>query len=320
MDSAPWVSFCISTFKRPVILRKQLKLLLSQTFEHFEIVVSDNDPEASARIVAEEMNDSRLRYFHNTENLGMIKSFNKSIERARTEFIVMVTDDDPVEQNFLETMYKIHTTYPGFSLYGGFLRKDKKQGELEIISSENFCIELLDPDKTINLLWSSTVIKRLDALSSGLIPDYGSPHLADHAFLAVVGSQNGAIILNKMFSTLSSHDSNFSKFNFQYYVKGCSGFYKFMNEFACSMKNENEIHKVILKHLGCWFITNFFSLKKYFSITKKEPLTIDSINKCAREILELSFMKRFRFRFFLKNFIFLVKKHTGLLGYQNNGF
>jgi glycosyltransferase involved in cell wall biosynthesis len=213
MDKA-WASFCISTYKRPEILKQQLQLLLTQTFPHFNIVISDNDPEASARIVCESLNDNRIKYFHNGDNLGMIKSFNKSIERAVTDYIVMVTDDDPIEPEFLSYFHNIYKQHPQYSIYCGFGRKKKNPLEAEYIHKENFIQEIIDPDKTYELLWSSSVIKRSDALAIGCIPDYGSPHLADHAFLALVGNANGGIIVNKMFSSLTSHNTNFSKSHF----------------------------------------------------------------------------------------------------------
>ena len=79
----PWVSFCMSTYKRPGLLKTQLSSILQQTFSNFEVVISDNDPDCSARDTVSSFQDIRLQYFSNIENLGMIKSFNKSIERAR---------------------------------------------------------------------------------------------------------------------------------------------------------------------------------------------------------------------------------------------
>ena len=104
----PWVSFCMSTYKRPELLKTQLSTILKQTFTDFEIVVSDNDPDCSARNTVSGFQDIRLQYFSNVENLGMIKSFNKSIERSSADFIVMVTDDDPVDIDFLQTFYNLY--------------------------------------------------------------------------------------------------------------------------------------------------------------------------------------------------------------------
>lgn len=207
----PWVSFCISTYKRPEILYTQLLLISKQTFTCFEVIVSDNDPEASAGTIVESINDPRFRYFHNEDNLGMIKSFNKSIERSSADFIVMVTDDDPVDIDFLQTFYNLYEAFPDYSIYCGFNRSGKKAGAVEFINKDDFIIEILDPSRTSNFLWSSSVIRKADVVRIGLIPDYGSPHLCDHAFIAMAGSVNGGVIINKMFSSLSKHDSNFNK-------------------------------------------------------------------------------------------------------------
>jgi glycosyltransferase involved in cell wall biosynthesis len=312
MKQPAWVSFCISTYKRQELLHKQLLLLSKQSFRDFEVVVSDNDPNASAQEIVESIGDIRFRYFHNYENIGMIRSFNKSIERANTEFIVMVTDDDPVDPDFLEVFYNLYKQYPSFSVYCGFQRTGKKLSEAEFISKDNFLAEVLDPGKTSNLLWSSSIMRKEDVIKAGMIPDFGSPHLADHAFIARVGSVNGGLIINKMFSTLTSHESNFSKFNFDYYVKGCLGFYRSLASFYEDHNRYPRNKKVILKHLRTWFIANIFTLKKYYALKKQDKVMIEKVNECASEILSFYFMKQYKFRYNIKNLIFKFKKALGL--------
>ncbi|HEY0433082.1 MAG TPA: glycosyltransferase, partial [Chitinophagaceae bacterium] len=89
-STQPWASFCMSTYKRPQFLRKQLDSLLRQTFPGFQIIISDNDPEASGQGVVDAFNDARIIYQCNGENLGMVKSFNRSLQRAQSEFVVMI--------------------------------------------------------------------------------------------------------------------------------------------------------------------------------------------------------------------------------------
>ena len=91
MENRPKVSFCFTTFMRYEILRKTLESVSNQTFSDFEVIVSDNDPKQSGRAIVESF-DKRFKYFPNVENLGMIKSFNKSLERSSGEFIVMIAD------------------------------------------------------------------------------------------------------------------------------------------------------------------------------------------------------------------------------------
>jgi glycosyltransferase involved in cell wall biosynthesis len=309
----PWISFCISTYKRPEILHKQLLLLLQQTYEDFEIVISDNDPDGSAEKVIEIIADPRLRYFKNRENIGIIKSFNNSIKMAVGEFIVPVTDDDPIDANFLEFFRHLYHQHPGFSIYCGFKRTGKEEGEIEFISRDSFLPEVLDPMKTPNLLWSSTLMRRMDVIKTGSIPDFGSPHLADHAFIVQVGSVNGGVIVNRMFSSLTSHDSNFSKLNFEFYVTGCEGFYHHLVDFFSDHPKLKHFKRAILNHLARWFIAVTFNLKKYYTITKYNPVLVTKVNDFASEILNLPFMSRYLLRYKTKNLIFKIKRSLHLL-------
>lgn len=313
MNSTPWAAFCMSTFKRPDFLKKQLALLLSQTFSSFEIVISDNDPDGSAKEIALGFNDARIRYFNNGDNLGMIESFNKSIERSSAEYIVMVTDDDPVDVNLLTDMYDLHKKYPGFGLYGGFTRMHSQHKKIEIIQSVNFISEILDPEKTSWFLWSSCLLRRDLVLKVAKIPNYGSPHLADHALIGMVGSLAGGVIVNQRYSVLTLHDSNFSKFNFAYYVKGCKGFYDVMAKFCLTEGVSERSIKVVTKHLDTWFIACIFNLKKYYTIKKPDALSLEQVNDCAKNIMAFPFMKRVAIRYHLKNLIFKIKKNTGVL-------
>lgn len=306
MQQTPWVSFCISTFQRPVILKDQLQALARQTFPHFEVIVSDNDPDGSAKPVVEQMEDPRFRYFHNGNNLGMIRSFNKSIERASTNFIVMVTDDDPIEENFLETFHQLFLQYPGYSIYCGFQRQRKPMNGVEIIPPQEFVAEILDPGKTGKILWSSAVVSRGDALTIGFIPDYGSPHLADHAFIALAGAQKGGVVVNKMYSSLSSHDSNFSKRNLHYYLSGCEGFYKVMHAAILSGPKQLQSEKAISKHLGIWLQAVISSLRKYYTYMAPDKIMLAEANDISRKIIRLPFMKEHRFRFFIKNMTYRI--------------
>ena len=118
-ENKPWVTFCMTTYKRPEFLRNQLNSLLKQTFTNFRIIISDNDTSASGESIVKEINDPRISYACNEINLGMVKSFNRSLNRAATEYVVMITDDDPVYPEMLQTLYDLSIEYPGYGMYYG---------------------------------------------------------------------------------------------------------------------------------------------------------------------------------------------------------
>ncbi len=308
-----WVSFCISTYKRPEFLKKQIASLLEQSFQYFEIVISDNDPDGSGKDVVSSFNDDRVKYYQNGENLGMVKSFNKSIERASTDYIVMITDDDPVKPNMLENFFQIVNKHPGFGIYFGCERKGRQAEEIEICDGKNFVYQILHPELTTNILWSSCVLKREVAISIGGMPDYGSPHLADHAMLALCGKANGGVIVNMMYSELTMHDNNFSKANFNLYYLGCIGFHKLITSSFDKNFYVKGSSDSLKKHLDNWFISNSFGLRKYFTYKKKDTNLVRDIDTFSKKMLNLSFMKHLSVKYYLKLLIFNLKKPFYLL-------
>lgn len=312
-DTAPWVSFCISTYKRPEFLKAQLAALLKQTYRDFEIVISDNDPEKSAQEIALSFRDNRIRYFANGLNLGMISSFNRSIDRSRGQFIVMVTDDDPVDVDFLKVMYQLHQQHPGYAVYGGFLRKRFPPGHIGVVAATDFMAEILDPSRTNWFLWSSCIISREAVITVNKIPEYGSPHLADHAFIVMAGAVGGGVLINAAYSSLTSHETNFSKFNFQYYVNGCKGFYETLVEFFRSRSGFEKNETVIRKHLHHWFITAIFSLKRFYSTRNKDQELLRQLEECRKAILRFDFMRGSAPRYLFKEIMFRLKRSLGIL-------
>lgn len=228
----PWVSFCMSTYKRPEFLQEQISSLLKQTFTDFEIIISDNDPDASAKAVAESFNDSRVIYQCNNENIGMVKSFNRSLSSSKGEFVTMITDDDPVYPHMLETLYRLNTKYPGYGAYYGgcetlcltrktaqimrskvginsCLSENMDWREERIFSGNEFLSLFLTGKLGPLLLWSVGVIKREILVANGGMPEFGTEFFTDHAYAIVNCSEKGMAFINESLGYQSIHGENF---------------------------------------------------------------------------------------------------------------
>ena len=304
----PWVSFCMSTYKRPGLLKQQLDLILKQQFKNFEIVISDNDPDSSAASVIKAIGDPRLKYFPNMTNIGMMKSFNKSIERSAADYVIMITDDDPVDDNMLSHFYELMIKYPGFGIYVGCKRTAKEKYAVEVFDEENFLFQILHPALTSNLLWSSCLLSKDILLSIGGVPDYGSPHLADHAMMALCGNKNGGVMINNMFSSLTAHDNNFSKSNLSLYYTACTEFYNLITNTVDKNRYIKDGQNALLKHLERWFLISMFSLRKYFTYTDNKREVVSQVRVVSQRILQLNFMNYLRTKYKLKLLIFHLKR------------
>jgi len=310
----PWASFCMSTYNRPDFLKKQIELLLQQSFQDFEIVIADNDPNASGKAIAAEFNDSRIKYECNGENLGMVKSFNRAIDRAIGEFVVMITDDDPVFDNMLSFFYSLQTKYPNYSLYCGAKRKKTAYEAIEIIDKDDFPHQILDTKLTASLHWSGSLLRRRTLVEIGKLADFGSGHLVDHIMIVLMGSKDGAIIINREFSDTQLHQLNYSKTNFDNYSIGCTNFYNILTNTFKDRPNYKKNLAGILDHLHTWVIVCFFSLRNFFTIHQSSNKNIiKEIDVAAYKILDLPYMRVCKTKYELKKIIFFIKKQLGLL-------
>src|SRR3954466_6893882 len=96
MTSVPKVSVCIDSYNYGRFLPEAIDSVLRQTFQDFEIVISDDrstdDSFEIARRYGEK--DSRIRATQTSQNLGMIKNRNAGLALARGDYVKTLHADD----------------------------------------------------------------------------------------------------------------------------------------------------------------------------------------------------------------------------------
>ena len=100
------ISICVSSYKRPAMLRKllgELRRLETRDRFTFSVVVSDNDPEESGRPVVEDVSsDYPVRIEYVTEPRRNISyARNASLARATGEAIAFIDDDEWPQPDWL---------------------------------------------------------------------------------------------------------------------------------------------------------------------------------------------------------------------------
>jgi glycosyltransferase involved in cell wall biosynthesis len=81
--------------------------VLSQSYEDFRLVVSDNASVDETEEVVSSFADPRVEYVRLERNIGMIANFNHLIERADTEFLVLLPDDDVLYPDYLGSVVPV---------------------------------------------------------------------------------------------------------------------------------------------------------------------------------------------------------------------
>src|SRR5689334_23136615 len=95
------VTIAIPTYNRANFLKEAIESCLKQTFRDFELLVVDNASDDKTEDVVRSFKDNRISYHRNDKNLGIIGNWNKSIDLAKGELLMILGDDDKLHNNFL---------------------------------------------------------------------------------------------------------------------------------------------------------------------------------------------------------------------------
>ena len=105
----PLISIVIPTRNRAYLLQTAIQSALSQNFDDFEVVVSDNYSTDATFETVNKFNDPRLRYVKTSKAMHMPDSWEFALEQARGEYITFLSDDDAIHPNLLKISWNAVT-------------------------------------------------------------------------------------------------------------------------------------------------------------------------------------------------------------------
>ena len=105
--SSPVVSVIVPVYNVVEYLAQCLDSLLSQTFENFELILTNDGSTDGSDAVCEQyaLRDSRIRVLHQ-ENAGVSAARNRAIGTSRGDFLTFVDADDTVDPTYLDQLYR----------------------------------------------------------------------------------------------------------------------------------------------------------------------------------------------------------------------
>lgn len=198
-------SFVLPAYKAK-FLGEAIDSILAQTYTNFElIIVNDASPEDLESIV-KLYDDPRIQYYTNKVNVGgkdLIAQWNYSITYAKGEYLILASDDDIYEVEYLEKMDKLVCKYPYVHVFRPRVQLIDSNGE--VIGVEGYLNEY---STTLEFLyawvnnWTGSgvpfYIFRRDALiNKGGFAQYPLAWFADDATVLRM-SDTGIVTLNEV--------------------------------------------------------------------------------------------------------------------------
>ena len=110
------VSVVIPTYNREKELEVSVKSVLHQTYDNLEVIVIDDCSTDNTEEMLSKINDGRVTYIRNEQNMGPAVSRNRGARLAKGEFIAFHDSDDEWYPDKLSKQMKVFAKHPDYSL------------------------------------------------------------------------------------------------------------------------------------------------------------------------------------------------------------
>lgn len=103
------VSIGFPIYNEEKLLKSKIESLLLQTFEDFELLISDNGSTDQTEKICREFadKDSRIKYFRHEKNNGQYWNFRFVLSKATGKYFLWTAADDTILPKFIEKCVKI---------------------------------------------------------------------------------------------------------------------------------------------------------------------------------------------------------------------
>jgi glycosyltransferase involved in cell wall biosynthesis len=129
----PLVSVVMATYNTEYsMIREAVESVINQTYSNWELIlIDDSSMEYNDFSFLDEYHDNRIKLYHNEENIGCTKCFNKGIRLSQGEYIARLDADDIALPRRFELQVKYLVKHPDIKVLSSvayFFGKDSGIG------------------------------------------------------------------------------------------------------------------------------------------------------------------------------------------------
>ncbi|NQW15917.1 MAG: glycosyltransferase family 2 protein [Chloroflexi bacterium] len=113
------IAFGLAVYNGEQFLGESVRALLSQTYPHFHLIISDNHSDDSTEEIARKLaaSDARITYVRNDRNLGLIGNWRMAYQTAEKvlgelDYFAFAADHDLWHERWLEILLEIMESNP----------------------------------------------------------------------------------------------------------------------------------------------------------------------------------------------------------------
>lgn len=143
----PRVSIGLPVFNGENYLEEALDSILAQSFEDFELIISDNASADGTEQICREYaaKDRRIRYYRNSTNVGAARNFNRVFELSSGRYFKWAAHDDIIAPTFIEKCVAVLDQNPTVVLCHAKTQFIDEQSQFISNSHEKLHVEASEP-------------------------------------------------------------------------------------------------------------------------------------------------------------------------------
>ena len=166
-DDNDLVSIILNCFNSEKYIRKSIESVLTQSYQHWELIVWDNFSTDNTKKIIKQFNDDRILYFCSQNHLLLGAARNEALKKSSGKYIAFLDSDDIWLPNKLDIQVRFIKENPAYkfiySNYHIINEKGKRVIKLDLVKkpSGNILIHILRNNILVlpTILFDSSFIK-----------------------------------------------------------------------------------------------------------------------------------------------------------------
>lgn len=163
-ETKPEISIGMPVYNAEKYLQKAIESILNQTFDNWELIISDNAStddtgEISRKYAAI---DSRIKYFRNEQNMGAARNYSQAFKFSSGKYFKWAAADDYFSQQMFEHCVAVLKENADVVLC--YPRTKIIDENDEVIVDYEKDIELVDPDPVDRFLRLNSLLRECNAV------------------------------------------------------------------------------------------------------------------------------------------------------------
>ena len=185
------VSVGLPVYNGENYLEAALDSILAQTYEDFELIITDNASTDRTRDICLDYaaRDRRIRYYRNEENIGAPRNFNRAFELSSGQYFKWAHHDDVLAPKFLAKCVEVLDDDPTIVLVHS--KTARIEDGLEVVGAYDHAMRVDSPDPRIRFRdvlmvrhWCYEQFGVIRAQTLQSMPLFGAYIASDRRFMA----------------------------------------------------------------------------------------------------------------------------------------